>query len=86
MTHVYCCDQGVPDVSEIGGKAANLGILTALHQTVPKWFAVKASAFLSTMTESGLDRKVNVLTDTGQVSHGMGQFRRKVFGVRCNKT
>jgi phosphohistidine swiveling domain-containing protein len=85
MTHVYCCDQGVPDVSEVGGKAANLGILTALHQTVPKWFAVKASAFLSTMTESGLDRKVNVLlqstTDKQSEQAGLATIRDWVADV-----
>jgi rifampicin phosphotransferase len=55
---LYCPGRETPDVKAVGGKAANLVVLASLGLTVPRWFAVETSAYLSTISANGLDGKI----------------------------
>jgi len=61
--HVCCPGQKPPDAAAVGGKAANLAFLASLGLSVPRWFAVRTSAFVAALAADGLDAKVRERLD-----------------------
>jgi phosphohistidine swiveling domain-containing protein len=82
--HLYCPGKEKPDIAAVGGKAANLFVLGSLGLAVPQWFAVKSSAFQSTLAACGLDRKINEIvtrTDDKTLRESLATIRDWIMSV-----
>jgi rifampicin phosphotransferase len=64
MTTEAIISPGSPEASDatyVGGKGANLGLLTAAGFPVPAWFCVSTSAHRQCLRESGLEQQITAI-------------------------